>query len=281
MITVDLFNDTTTNKNTYFDESPKVKFVQKNIINSSSINTNEIDAFRQGVEIKSFKHFDAGLVKIYAGEIDHQIKGYTIGATKTFESGVSFKELDYFNPVEFLRAQESESTLYFDLLTYPIITGDNDQIENYSFNGIIEPLSIRPKISFFSIDHPFESHDVRGSIMGGNVNIKNATALIDNRYEHLSIGLSPYNDMVEMFNGKYSLGAFYNESEFTSPSAFDDSFCTNYKNENDEQMKYILQELDSDDETSLNNCRNHIIITSGFTYDGSLADSIAFGGMTY
>jgi hypothetical protein len=275
------FRDTyTTNNKSYFNEAPAEELLNRHVINSSSIDTSQIDAFRQGVEITSFKHFDAGTVKIHAGEKGHELRKNNIGMNKTFETQQTFQELDYFDPIEFLNAQEHGSTLYFNLLTYPIITGDNDQIENYSFNGVIEPFSIRPKISFFSIEHPFEAHDVRGCIMAGNVNMKQGSALIDNKYQRFAVGLSPYNDMVIMLNGKMSLGAFYDEASYTAPTPFNDEFCSSYIND-DSEMSNILSKMNSENETVNNNCRNEVILSSGFTYETSHADSIAFGGLTY
>jgi hypothetical protein len=277
-----IFKDPSSIKRTvFFNESPEKEVFSFTVINSSSIDTTLIDAFRQGVELTSIKHFDAGTIKIHAGEDGHELRTNKVGMDRTYQGPSFFQELDYFNPVDFLIAQDKESTLYFSLMTFPIITGDNDQIENYSFDGVIEPFSIRPKISFFSIDHPFESHDVRGTIMAGNVNTKQGAALIDNKYENLAVGMSPYNDMIEMFAGKFSLCAYQGESPLVQPTPFNDNFCSSYRNSSDAEMSDILSKMNSDNETTNNNCRNEIVISSGFTYNTIGIDSLAFGGMAY
>lgn len=70
----------------------------------------------------------------------------------------------------------------FNTITFPIITSDNDQIENYIFDGIIEPLTIRARASFFSIDVPFEAHEVKGAVMGGNTDTTWASDCIETVY---------------------------------------------------------------------------------------------------
>jgi len=151
---------------TAFDEGPIVynRFVG---VNSSSINTSEVDQYRQGVEITQEKH-TTGIVKISAGTAGHIIKPVSYGINDLdIISTEHFLEIDYFDPILYLKAQEPGSTLA-QSITFPIITSDCNQQENYTLNGIIEPFSIRPIASFYSIEFPFESHAVRGSVMGGN-----------------------------------------------------------------------------------------------------------------
>jgi len=150
---------------TAFDEGPVVIRTAAGT-NTSSINTSEIDRFRQGVEITQNKH-TLGLVKIYAGTPGHIVKPISYGVSDydIITTG-SFHEVDYFDPAEYLRAQQNSLTAS---VTFPIIAGDNDTTSNYDFNGIIEPLSIRAVASFFSIEFPFEAHAARGTLMGGNV----------------------------------------------------------------------------------------------------------------
>ena len=158
----------------WFDEGPVItkKFVG---INSSSIKTSDIDAFRQGVEITQDKH-TLGTYKIYAGTPGHIIKPVSYGVNNLdIISTDKFVEIDYFNPIRYLQAQEPGSKIT-EVITFPIITSDTNQIENFILNGIIEPLSIRPVASFYSIEFPFESHAVRGSFMGGNSDVRVASS---------------------------------------------------------------------------------------------------------
>jgi hypothetical protein len=136
--------------------------------NLGGIDTSAIDGYRQGVELTQQKHFDAGLVKIHAGEPGHILRKNSFGMGKNYKADAIFEELDYFNPVNFILAQELAEPLLLNILTFPIITGDNDQIENFIFDGIIEPLPIREVSSFFSTEVPFQARTTRGTFMGGN-----------------------------------------------------------------------------------------------------------------
>lgn len=150
----------------WFDEGPEPR---RNVasVNSSSIDTSTIDAFRQGVEITQEKH-TLGIFKISAGTPGHIVKptSYGVNDLDIISTG-SYVEIDYFDPVDYIKLQEPGTTLK-KVVTFPIITSDNDQQENYILNGIIEPLTIRPVISFYSIEFPFESHAVRGEFSAGN-----------------------------------------------------------------------------------------------------------------
>jgi hypothetical protein len=150
-----------------FDEGPRIYDTSIGI-NSSSIATNEIDQYRQGVEITQ-ETYTLGMVKISAGTPGHFVKPvcYGINDLDIISTG-SFIEIENFNPVAYLYLQQPGLELK-RAITFPIITADSNQAENYNLNGIIEPLSIRPVISFFSIEFPFESHAFRGSMMAGNL----------------------------------------------------------------------------------------------------------------
>lgn len=155
---------------TAFDEGPL--FIDRSIgINSSSISTADIDAFRQGVEITQEKH-TVGLYKISAGTPGHIIRPVSYGVNELdIISTSSFVEIDYFNPVAYLSAMEPGSTL-LNVITFPIITSDNNQLENYLLNGVIEPLSIRPIASFYSIEFPIEAKAFRAALQGGNEDLR-------------------------------------------------------------------------------------------------------------
>jgi hypothetical protein len=152
-----------------YDEGPTVKLKYSRAVNTSSIDTRAFDAYRQGVEITLEKH-TLGCFKISAGTAGHIVKPLSYGINEyDIVSTGSFVEIDYFDPAKYLLSQEPGST-YAKAITFPIITADSNQAENYVLNGVIEPLTIRPVISFFSIEWPHESHAFRGQLMGGNPN---------------------------------------------------------------------------------------------------------------
>jgi hypothetical protein len=271
-----------------FDEGPQIVKTSL-IINSSSISTSAIDAFRQGVEITQEKYIN-GLVKIYAGTPGHIIKPLSFGINNLdIISQNSYIEIEYFNPIDYLKAQEPGKKLK-KVITFPIITSDSNQQENYVLNGIIEPLTIRPVISFFSIEFPFESHGVRGSMMGGNLDPRFASG-------DQILTIDYYKNKI---NRSYYLDAF----ETLTPGSTKVPLQTGYVNEN---FNYV----DSCDDTIV--YLNAIGITAtthgqdmvdvftvmtgttgayippgkksgvaGFVYNTAYGtDSIAFGGLTY
>jgi hypothetical protein len=274
-----------------FDEGPL--FTKKlKVINSSSISTKEIDAFRQGVEITQEKYaFGGAGAKIYAGTPGHIIRPNSYGVNNLdIISEKSYIEIDYFNPIDYLKAQEPGTTLA-KVITFPIITDDCNQQENYILNGIIEPLTIRPVISFFSIEFPFESHAMRASFMGGNS---------DPRFFSGEQVLTV--DYLDFTNENYYLDAFGNTSgeggmpiqtigyvseRYNHISPFDDNkiylrtFGITVETHGEDMVKVFEIMTGSTGNYVPPNKKSS---TSGFVYDniGSIGtDSIAFGGLTY
>jgi len=292
-----------------FNEGP---IVNKKIIdvNTSNINTLEIDQFRQGVEITN-PNYTRGLVKIYAGTEGHIIVPTCYGINERNIISINpYKEIDYFSPVDYIKAQEPGVNIA-DVITFPIITSDNDQQENYTFNGIIEPLTIRAAASFFSIEFPFESRSIKGSIMGGNVNVANSTsdqvltvdyiqnkltqknqAYITNRWF-----LDSSQQTISLLSGSTStpiplLGTGYINYMLNSILPFNDaeaylaSMGINVQKHgnggiDDTIAKTFLQMSSSTGNYIPPNKKSS---TTGFVYDNigiAGTDSIAFGGMTY
>lgn len=74
------FNGTDPNAKSWFDEGPAPRNIMPmSTINTSSIDTSAIDAYRQGVEVTQMKHFDAGFCKITSGEPGHVLKQTDFG----------------------------------------------------------------------------------------------------------------------------------------------------------------------------------------------------------
>ena len=197
-------------ESSFFDEGPRIQKIKNTTgVNTSSIDTSAIDAYRQGVELTHIKHFDAGTVKIHAGEPGHELRRNRFGMDKNFRNGIAFEEIDYFNPATFLKSQDLLSPLLYNIITFPIITSDNDQIENYIFDGVIEPLTIRARASFFSIDVPFEAHEVKGALMDGNTDQTWAADQQQTIYDNItSRNNIPYLDMVDVMGGTPLNGYF-------------------------------------------------------------------------
>lgn len=283
----------------FFDEGPKVELTKPTCVsgtfcNSSSIETAQIDGYRQGVELTQIKHFDAGLAKIHAGEPGHILRRNRFGMDKNFRNESYFEELDYFNPENFLRAQEYDSPLFFNIITFPILTSDNDQLENFIFDGVIEPLTIRAKASFFSIEVPFESHDIKGALMGGNTDTTWASDQIQTVYLYdlkQQLGfLDQYADTVafaEQEAGRAQassiVGFFRHDKPIIAP--FNDArFIRNEVTNYDSALDAALSLMSGSTDSYINLSIGKRSATAGWDYDsnsGVGTDSLSFGGMIY
>lgn len=267
----------------YFDEGPKFNG-RLNIthVNTSSINTTLVDSYRQGVEITQLKHFDAGLAKIHAGEPGHVLRKNAYGMDRHTMMQDAFQEIDYFDPVKFLEAQSTNSPLLSNIITFPIITGDNDQIENYYFDGSVEPFPIREVIAFFSIDVPFKPRGIKGMLMAGNSD----SALRSDRvmtvdYIEQSKHQIPFLDLVDLFNDTPLNGYFTFDASSFEP--FEDArYIRNTYGENiyDDALISVLSPMTGSTDNYISFKQKSA--TTGWVYDSiSGTDSLAFGGMIY
>jgi len=303
MASLDFFRNIIDDEKVFFDEGPRVRNQNARIAsgsryhNTSSIDTSEIDSFRQGVELTQIKHFDAGTIKIHAGEPGHRLRRNRFGMDKNFRTDPRFEDIEYFSPRAYLLAQESAVTSSLGgSTTWPIITSDNDQAENYTFDGIIEPLTIRAKASFFSIDAPFEAHDVRGAVMAGNTDVSNASDLVQTVYvrdqrEQLPF-LDQYADTLPLqsaqsgsVGGALSTGYFSNEQLLVVPFA-DTRYTRNVPTSTtyDADMVGALNLMTGATDNYVRATSNERSATSGWDYDNNVnvgTDSLAFGGRTY
>jgi hypothetical protein len=258
------------------------------------------DPYRNGVEIRDNSQWTAGLAKITSGEKGHiarQVKSYGDSALDIISSHF-FREIDNFDPVRFIASQSDEENRYFveNLFTFPIISSDANQRENYSFNGIIEPLPIREVISFFSINAPFEPRGVLGSFGNGNYRRSNNASDVVNTvdyYEPKNINRCVFLDGSEdvSFTDGNSIVSLarstgYYTNDFNSVSPFDDVKVYprdhfDVDNHYTGDMLEAVSRMPLGDETYVREKQK--CASTGFVYDNAVSgvDSIAFGGMTY
>lgn len=269
----------------YFDDGPgedKDKKVKPSntdqYVFTGSINTSLIDGFRQGVEITRIKHFFAGTSpRIHAGEPGHVLKKNFYGADKNFLKQNYYQELDYYDPIEYLLSNES--------VTYPIITHDSNETENYNFNGVIEPFTIRAAAAFFSIDIPFEAHSIKGLMMDGNTDIMMSTSRIltvDDK--NTKDKIPPWMDLIDMMGTvkKIPTMAFFNDDK-TYLNPFNDASTKIQLSTNlSIDMNSAVLKMSPSTEEYIS--EGKISATCGWTYDDVWSkgtDSIAFGGFTH
>lgn len=280
----DFFQSIRVIESDFFDEGPVITPAIAAGINTGSIETSRIDGYRQGVEITLMKHFDAGLGKIHAGEPGHVLRKNRFGMDKNFMPAPEFQELDYFNPIKFMEAQDNGSYLYDSIFTFPIITGDNVQIENYTYNGTIEPLSIRSVASFYSIDAPFEAHSVRGEVMGSSPDQTSATSYIVtvNDFDAAPDYIE-FLDMVDMIDASTPLQGYFRPDKSKLKPFVDQRDPRNVlysSRQSDMNNALSLMTGSSDNYVSY----KQVSATSGWDFDVNSSvgtDSLAFGGMTY
>lgn len=248
---------------------------------TSSINTIDVDAYRQGVELTDIKHYDAGSFKIFAGEIGHQIKSTTFGIQKNFRADSKyFADIARFNPVDFINLEVSFKQVYSN---WPIVVDDYNAESSFDMNGIMEPLTIRNVVMFNNLEHPFNYHSVRGTLMLGNESPFNTVDLVS----HISNF-----DIRIKHNEFYDDGYFDNYDAVTTP--FNDIQLTKdflLSSSISVDMYNALNQTYISGTTSMNYATadqyihyNEISATTGFMFDdvqGVGADSIAFGGLVY
>lgn len=138
--------------------------------------TTDSNIGRQGVEISQFSHWQAGIFKITAGTAGHLVKPVCYGINEAYNltDNDFFQELSLFNPIEFISLQD-EDRIIEQVITFPIVTSDANQRENFILNGVIEPIPIRSVISYFSINFPFEPHGITANFGNGNLFLRTSS----------------------------------------------------------------------------------------------------------
>ena len=286
-----------------FDEGPRI-YNREIGINSSSIDTRNIDLFRQGVEITLEKH-TLGSFKITAGTPGHIVNPVAFGINQfDIISTGSFVDINNFDPIKYIDLQTPGADLS-KVITFPIVTADSNQQEISVLNGIIEPLPIRPIISFSSIEFPYESRAFRGDMMAGNIEPFRFGSdriltvdyvpkkLLPNSSKRAYVNNEFYLDAFEVIKSgsstpRQSIGYFNDESNFIDP------YVDAEKYDYIKSLGMSVESHGKDMETVFRkimsgSSENYVPPgkksgTAGFVYDNigyAGTDSIAFGGMTY
>lgn len=259
-----------------FNEAPERIQRTTTATNSIGLDTSEIDAYRQGVSLTSDTFFGKGLIKTYSGEKSHKKYKSEYGfGTTSIRASQYYGDSDYFDPLDFIQTQN---------ISYPIITSDFDQSENFDLNGVIEPLSIKSVLSFYSIDSPYEIHDTRGFFGSGNENVIFGGCQVTNVVDYTDPQeATAYLDAVDIFNARPTNGYFIYPDNDVAP--YDDSAITNgIKLSEYFGSDFIAALLDLSPHTNSYLSSKQLSQNAGFTYTNSDqlgTDSIAFGDLTY
>lgn len=242
--------------------------------------TSAINQFRQGVN--AFGPFNRrSSLPILAPESDTAVMTTIVfGQPKTFNENNPFEDLSKFNPVDFINDTSGDQL-------FPSFFGNVNLRDPDQMNGVIEPFNIRSKVSLTSIDFPYESHDIRGTFMVGNIDRNLAVEQVFQGYpiDRAKI-IVPFIDSDEYMGSGSMLSV-------RIPGIFSDDKTIIYQFEDqdaEEGSKLgilisgssiigALNEMNPATEDILAN--DHRSAGAGFTYTNNAAgtDSIAFGGL--
>lgn len=303
--------------------------------------SSSLDTYKNGIEITLDKHWSTGLAKITAGNPGHLTFPLAYGvnqsdlsvtlntyftsskdssgnsvfflAQEQFNSSsldnsgnvrrllndrpLGFYEIDVYDPVEYIKSADKSK------FTYPIITADSSQTENFILNGIIEPFPIRPVISKFSINFPFEPQGTRGSFGNGNETTSMSSDQVKSVDYRLTKGVSnipwltnktPWFDSLEsttiVTTGTVGTGSVpvsnvgYQLIDANVSPPFEDVVYPRGQLPSSSYPSQLLSVVNgmSPEETSYIT-RKEISATCGFMYDNAIegTDSIAYGGLLY
>lgn len=246
------------------------------------------DSFRNGIEITQDKHWVAGMSKITAGTPGHLFDSMRFGQPDTsIVSEDEFVEIDTFDPILYVKTGGDPA-----FTTFPIVTGDSNQVENYILNGIIEPFPIRPVISNFSINFPFEPHSTRGEFGNGNMDSWGGSSQVVGLDEYVAspTNYTPFLDAVDLIGLGDGSGFFvgptlgYLSLDKNHVPPFEDFVYPRgepLSSSYGEQMSNAINSFPTLETTYVS--RKQRSSCTGFTYDNAPqgTDSIAYGGLLY
>lgn len=253
-----------------------------------------LDSYKNGVEITQEKHWTAGLAKITAGTPGHLYDASTLYGVPSISVVASdaFFELNYFDPVKFVETGGDP-----DLFTYPVITSDRNQLENFVLDGIIEPFPIRSVVSNFSVNFPFEPHSTWGDYGNGNVHrvYGSDEVLTVDYYEPGRVDLAPFLDAVDLISMQEAsssvfMGATqgYLTTDRKRLAPFEDVSWPWDPTPPSSYTSDLVAAIEAMPSGSLRGGTTYVgkgqrAATSGFVYDDATmgTDSIAYGGKLY
>jgi hypothetical protein len=263
---------------TPFDDAPAL--VVKPLTSGSNppIDTSAFDDWRQGVELTQEKYyFHGSIVKIHSGEPNHLMAVLNYGgADVNILDVTSFNDTDKYDPLYHLMTT--------DLNYFP--PPFNDDINLIGFNGTIEPLTIRDIVAFASLYGKYEPHAFHGNLESGNHSLYNNSDVQKLEYERKEQQARlPYTDYVATM-GNLKLDALESIPIINDVPPFDDSqppsaVFSNVKDDPNLRAT-VWYNLNPASDTYVPN--NKVSTTKGYTwstFDGSNADSIAFGDLRY
>lgn len=288
------------NETSYFDDGPRDRVRISTVLSTatSSIDTSLIDAHRQGVELTQWKHFDAGIFKIHAGEPGHVIRNtvYGVGANLDVES--RFVESDRVDPEKLISASAGPALTLTNRIAMPI-TVYADPRDKRLYDGVIEPLTIRTTPAGLALGIPFidSGHTVKGTLLGGNVDRTGRSDQVATIYRHeparkpiafndvrtsavatamSELGERSNSNIVSMAPITASVSAPFSDVRYVRNVITSSTY--------DLTMIAALNLMTGSTDNYVSSINNSRCASAGWDYDLSTspgADSLAFGGMEY
>jgi hypothetical protein len=271
---------------TFFDEGPSREIIENpTLVNTSSISTSEIDAYRQGVEITNITHFDAGMFKIHSGEPMHRLHRSTFGQGSSFRDTTQFDDISKFELKKYPNVYDLSLPQLTGTLNIPTVTTSTNIPVNYVVDGVAEPFTIRSRSAYKNIDIVFDPLGLKGEFGNGNTDRTNSTDNVVTIYENsTTYGGISHVDEIDLVNNSIPADTLiYVERVLITPFSDQRLLCnTTSSTVYDSNMIAALSMMTGSTENYLNSSQRSA--TCGWTFDttGKIGtDSIAFGGMTY
>lgn len=148
----------------YSGMMPKLRPINKNIL------------IVGGRRIDNLPNFDESLTTEIATEKieefpNFEMENLSLGVQKEFKSNTVFEDATRFDPVSYIGDKFREQI-------YPQVLFNLSANDTDSYDGVIEPLTIRARASRNSIEVPWFSHDVRGAVSNAAEDIRRRGNLI-------------------------------------------------------------------------------------------------------
>ena len=149
----------------------------------------------EGQRIDNLRNYDENLTTLVGTKKVEEFPNFereelSFGMPKEFRDDTIFEDMERFNPVTYV--QDVGSTLNYPPALSNLTANNLD-----SYDGAIEPLTIRSAISRNSIDMPYESHGVRGAVSNAAEDVRRRGNMIVDYVFPVDRSVEPYLD--EMF----------------------------------------------------------------------------------
>lgn len=199
------------------------------------------------------------------------------------EFTVWFEEIDRFNPVTYIQAQQHATE--FNLpLRWSVVLEDSDSLEVANPDGVLEPFMIRELPSLYSHTAPADPHSTKGAVMAGNEDETNSSDLVLTVYNVIDNDQLPFEDDTLTEDGTVFInGTHRTKRSFLTPFV-DERFVCNVSSSANRSAQFnaALSMMTGSDDNYFTFKQKSM--PCGQDYDRCAAvgtDSLAFGGTGY